>query len=131
MAELQTVLQEKIEEWSVKVDRLLHLGDEQTKLGKLFAEERAKTLELQLDLQRQRQQELEHDFEKRRQELERDFESRRQELRDLLAQAEQTVGGLARSRTLRRLSFLTTRPQRALGQAQHLLEQTKLVLDRG
>ncbi len=131
MAELQTVLQEKIDEWSVKVDRLLHLGDEQTKLGKLFAEERAKTLELQLDLQRQRQQELEHDFEKRRQELERDFESRRQELRDLLAQAEQTVGGLARSRTLRRLSFLTTRPQRALGQAQHLLEQTKLVLDRG
>jgi hypothetical protein len=141
MAELQTVLQEKIDEWSVKVDRLLELGDKQTKVGKLLAEEREKTL----DLQRQRQQELERDFEQRRQELEqrrqeleqrrqeleRDFERRKQELRDLLAQAEQMVGSLGRSRTLRRLSFLTTRPQRALGQTQYLLEQTKLVLDRG
>jgi hypothetical protein len=106
MAELKTVLQGKI-------DQLLQQVPEQTKL----VEQRAKALE--------------HDFEKKRQDLEHDFERRRQELRALLAQAEQTVGRLAHSRTLRRLSFLTTRLQRDLGQAQHLLEQSKLVLDRG
>jgi hypothetical protein len=139
MAELQTVLQEKIDDWSVKVDRLLQLGDEQTKLGKLVVEERAKTLEHDFEKRRQeldhdfekRRQALDHDFERRRQELEHDFERRRQELRDLLVQVEQTVGRLAHSRTLRSLSFLTARPQRTLGQAQDLLEQTKLVLDRG
>jgi hypothetical protein len=126
MAELQTVLQEKIDEWSAKVDRLLQLGDEQTKLGRLLVEERAKTLDLQRQIYR-----LEHGFDRTQQELEQGSERRRQELRDLLAQAEQTVVKLAHSRTLRRLSFLTTRPQRDLGQAQHLLEQMKLVLNRG
>jgi hypothetical protein len=115
MAELQTVLQEKIDEWSVKVDRLLDQSDEQTKLGRLLVEERAKTLDLQRQIYR----------------LEHGLNRTQQELRDLLAQAEQTVGKLARSRTFRRLSFLTTRPQRTLGQAQHLLEHMRFVLDRG
>jgi hypothetical protein len=115
MAELQTALQEKIDEWSVKVDRLLDQSDEQTKLGRLLVEERAKTLDLQRQIYR----------------LEHGLNRTQQELRDLLAQAEQTVGKLARSRTFRRLSFLTTRPQRALGQAQHLLEHMRFVLDRG
>ena len=167
MAELQTVLQEKIDEWSIKVDRLFQQGDEQTKLGRQLVEERAKTLDLQrqiyrfehgvdrrqqeleelehglegrrqelkelehgLEGRRQELKELEHGLEGRRQELKELEHRRQQELRELLGQTEQTVGRLARSRTLRRLSLLTTKPLRSLGQAQHLLEQMKIVLDR-
>jgi chromosome segregation ATPase len=134
--ELQTCLQEKIDEWNIKVDRLLQQGDEKTRLGRLLVEERAKTLDLQRQIYR-----LEHSLERSQQEL-RDpleqaeqtigkLERSQQELRDLLEQAEQTIGRLARSRTLRRLSFITSRPLRYLGQAQHLLEQMKLALQRG
>ena len=63
--ELQTVLHEKIDDWGVKVDRLLKLGDEQTKLGRLLVEERAKTLDLQRQIYR-----LEHASERTQQELE-------------------------------------------------------------
>ena len=109
MAELQTVLQEKIDEWSIKVDRLLQQGDEQTKLGRQLVEERAKTLDLQrqiyrfehgVDRRQQELEELEHGLEGRRQELNRagarlrgkatrakelehGLEGRRQELKEL------------------------------------------------
>jgi hypothetical protein len=161
MVELQTELQEKIDDWNIKFDRLLRQGDEQTKLCRLLVEERAKTLELQRGLQTALQEKIDNwtinvdrlfqqgdertklgrllveeraktlDLQRRIYRLEQRLERNQQELLDLLGQAEQTIGRLARSRTLRRLSFITSRPLRSLGEAQRLLQQMKLALERG
>jgi predicted GNAT family N-acyltransferase len=112
--EFYPLLKQRMDEWSVKLDRLLERSDEKTEIGRLLVEEKARNLELQRQLHR----------------AEHSLDEKRQALRSLLELEQQLVNKLARSTGFRMLSPFTSKPRRTVERTQRLLEQMKLILNR-